>query len=906
MQKAYRNAASGQSLIFTPLLKGDSAEHDESVAAYKEGGESYQKAWLENFGFSSMKEMAGALKEASGKSDAKFSRLKDPAVKKTVEDLSGGLKKAQCDIDHIVEKQLGGTSVPSNLQLLTSSKNQEPGRETYRKLVELVHEIRRSPLWDLGVRKLQIRIAEVAVPPGASDAGSEIEGVLRSGAVRGSRQPEGGGKPIFLFAGGQGEKVPVRESGETTLGILVRRVVPGMRLKTYTRSGAGGASARDRVSAELDGRAMKAIGADSQEGGEKGSRGNSLISLEAHLVTPKTDSNGFSLAETIASGGLSNTEVRRLKLAPGNKNIKFYYPYLSPGELTEIGLDERGGLRGEGFIYSSVPFLGRLAVVYAEDELKLAVPLTADRLVSPLPAVFRFTGGELALQLSPTPAPSGRLTFEVGPAARPVLSGSLGVTVRSGALVATGKLVPAGRLPGVGAAAGLVTWNSETGWSGKITAETTSLPASTADVELGFTTAAGGFAPYARGGITTTVRGSRLVLGAAWNGESVTYTGSAAVEKPLPLVDSVNLSGRYDEQGLFLQGEAEVGYQQFKGAMKVEYRRGGKEEKGRFSGAAALSVRTEKVDGSLTLDFDGKGGFQGKGSIGYQITKDLRPVLGIEITEDQRIRLSGEVAVGDIVLVHMWPSPQGGSIPLLKGVGAKFSFPTPVPAVTAYLEPRGSLHLNYGVGPVMLKAVVFTGELYPFEEDPRITAKLTGAFAVPAYAELSGTFGAFIGAEAALGAIGAKGGIDISPSLRIDGEGGAQLAADYGKGGFSFSAEAYARGRLTARVRVLLAAEVYAAWGALSHRWTHEVADGSVTLGPELELVLGRIAYTEDGQIIWPDPSRIGVEPSSIDAVQVIKSMLAQAKGTAPPASGSPAPHPDAPRPSPGEAATGR
>ncbi|WP_171169970.1 HNH endonuclease signature motif containing protein, partial [Streptomyces sp. I05A-00742] len=872
VQKAYDDAAAGKRLVFTPLFVGDATASYESVAAYKEGGEKYKDVWLGAFGFPTTKKLADAVTAAAADNEKVRAKLADPAVKEVVTGLGTGLLQAKCDVDHIVEKQLGGTSIPSNLQLLTSSKNQASGRETYQALVDLVRQIRDPAMRGPGVRRLQIRISRATVPTGQPDASFEIENLLRSGAVRGSdaEKAKSDGKPVALSAGGQGETVRVRDTGDTPLDMLARRIVPGMRIQTYRRAKAGAKSPEDTVLGTLDSRAVSAT------------KGDSAITLTAELVpatapAPTTAGPGGAADPTQGPPG----EARRLRLeAEKNKKIAFFYPYLSRGELTRIALDDRGDLSGEGVIHSSVPFLGKLNVVYAKDELALVAPIPAAKLVSPLPAAFRFTGGELALRLSPTLVPSGTLTFSVGPAAKPVLLGTLAVTVQNGALAATGDLTPAGRLPGVDAAAGRVVWNSESGWSGKLTANTASLPRFGADVEIGFTTASGRFAPYATGAITTTIRGSQLRLGARWDGRALSYTGSVTVAKPLPLVDSVRLSGGYGQGGLSLQGDAEVVWKQFKATMNVRYNQAEEEQEGRFSGTATIAVRTAKADGSIGLGFDEEGRYWGKGSVGYQVTKDLRPVLGVEITKDRRVRLSGQVAVGDIVLVRKWPSPQGGTVPLLKGVGVKFSFPTPVPAVTAFIELRGSLQLGYGVGPVVLRGVVFKGELYPFEDDPQVAARLTGAFVVPAYAELVGTFGAYIGAEVALGAVGAKGGIDIVPSLRIEGEGGIAIAADYDKDGFAFDAEAYAKGRLTAGVKVLLAAELYAAWGVFSHRWTYEVASVSAQLGPELKLTLGRVAYAKDGRITWPSLSQIKVEPESIDPVQVIRDMLGRGTAT--------------------------
>ena len=85
---------------------------------------------------------------------------------------------------------------------------------------------------------------------------------------------------------------------------------------------------------------------------------------------------------------------------------------------------------------------------------------------------------------------------------------------------------------------------------------------------------------------------------------------------------------------------------------------------------------------------------------------------------------------------------------------------------------------------------------------------------------------------------------------------------------------ARAKGRLTASAKVDLVADLYAAWGLFSHRWTYNVASASAQIGPELKLTLGRIAYAKDGEITWPSLSQIRAEPESIDPLAVVKEML--------------------------------
>src|SRR5262249_6455969 len=156
------------------------------VAAYKEGSEDYKDIWLRKFGFTSTAGLATAFHAAAKKDEEVKTALADKSVASLITGMSSNLKSSGCDIDHIVEKQMGGTSIPSNLQLLVSKKNQDSGRQTYQALVQLVNNIRDPNMRGPGVKKLQLRIQAATVPSGTSDASYVVENLLRKGSIKGS------------------------------------------------------------------------------------------------------------------------------------------------------------------------------------------------------------------------------------------------------------------------------------------------------------------------------------------------------------------------------------------------------------------------------------------------------------------------------------------------------------------------------------------------------------------------------------------------------------------------------------------------------------------------------------------------------------------------------------------------
>ena len=880
VQKAYDAKAGGGGLVFSPLIEGN------KVAAWKEGGEDYKSIWLGMHGFSSTQALSLAFRNAAKTDEeVKTAYAKDPAFKKVVDGLNNGLggnAGAGCDIDHIVEKQMGGTSIPSNLQLLDSAKNQASGRETYQELVKLVDAIRDPSMRGPGVRVLQLRLKSATVPAGKTDGSFVVESLLRQGKVKGSDTVKAAaeGKPVALSAGGMSETVQAKDTGDTPVGAMAKRLVPGIRLVTYKRTALGAKGKVDSVEGELDGRAVK-----------KSQSGSSAIKLIAELAPAAAPAPGAAptpadapepAAASAAAGAAPVAgEVRNLKLDPKTKpKIAFYYPYLSPGEFTSLSLDDTGTLRTEGTLVPSVPVLDKLQVRYeatrdGKESLELFTPIPAAKL-KPNTAFFRFTEGELALKLAPAFVPIGTLKFSAGPVAKPVIVGDLTAKYEAGAFQATGTLKPGSKVPGIDQASGSVNYHSEKGWSGELKASSSSIPNATIDVAAGFHGQGAQMKYWASGGLRTKVRDTDISLQARWSGAGLAYHGVAVVPDPIKgLVKSVRLEGDYAGDMLALSGSADITWRNIASKMTVNYRKKDGEE-GKFSGKADVDVNQGKATGQLNLAFNENGAFSGGGAIAYQVTKDLKPKLGVEITPTAKIKVLGSVQVGDIALSPKWPK-DGGNISIIKGLGVKFPIPTPVPGITAFGRIEGSLGLGYGVGPIMLRAVVFTGSLFPLEDDPQIDAKLSGSFALPAYAELYGVFGARLGVEVAAGAAGLEGGIDIKPSLRIDGEGGVKFDAAYKDGGFDFSASAYAKGRLTAKAKVDLVATIYALWRAVDYSWTYNVASVEAQIGPEVKLSLGTIAYSREGKFTWPSLDQVKLEPE-IDPLEVVKEMAGRGK----------------------------
>jgi len=477
VQDAYDRSAGGR-LVFTPIITAGAVSTPDSIAAFKEADEDYKSKWLRKYGFTTTQKLAAGFTTAAATNEKVKAAMADKGVETLVNGLANGLQTAKCDIDHIVEKQLGGTSIPSNLQLLQSDKNQTSGRLTYEALSGLVKQVRSPEFRGPGVLKMQIRIGKVVVPGDSSDPSLVVEQLLRDGDVVGTEQAKikAGTNSVGLTAGGMSETVNIADTGISSIETTARRLVPGAKLKKYIRGPGSKATSRDVIQGVLDNDVIQELPGKSKP-----------ITFTATRITapaaPQPDPDAAAATEAApAPAG----EMRQLKLAPGvNEAIPFYYPYLSPGSLGKLELAADGSLSGVGTIASSVPFFGTLNIVYNNASIKIVAPIPADKLKSPFPSAFRFTSGELQLALSPRLVPSGKVAFEVGPRGKLLLEGDVSAKLEGGVAEALGKIRPVGKLPGLDAAEGEVSWTSEAGWAGSLKA-TTTIKNATGSAEIGF------------------------------------------------------------------------------------------------------------------------------------------------------------------------------------------------------------------------------------------------------------------------------------------------------------------------------------------------------------------------------------------------------------------------------------
>jgi hypothetical protein len=859
VQQAYDTAASGGRLVFSPLLNGS------KVAAWKEGSEDYQSIWVRNIGFDSLRSLGAAIGKST---DAKVkTALADPGVAKAVAGMTTkGLAGSGFDIDHIVEKQIGGTSIPSNLQLLESAQNQASGRQTYQKMVELVNQLR-DPAHRPKAREIQIVFGKITVPTGKpSDASVLIESLLRSGAVKGSDDliAAAKGTPVLLTAGGQGETVRVIDGAATDIDGGAKRVVPGMKLISYRRKKGGSATKPliDEVDAELDSRAVTRSGA----------RAAVTLTATKDAAPPGVSASVGGKAASEDAAAATAGESRVLKLVSKPKSIAFFYPYLSPGELTTFGVGADGKFTAEGVIHPTLKFLPNVHILYGPSTFQATAPLNPATFKSPIPLI-QFTGGELKLDLNDGFNPSGEVRFNIGPTGKPIMNGKASVSAPGGVFTATGALTPAATMPGIKDATGEVTYSANSGWSGKLTASSAKLPNTTVTVALSFSEQGGKFVTKAEGGLVTKIRDKELNLSAAWGPSGLIYNGHLNWPKPFPIVDDVTLKGTYANDLISLEGATRFSFKdRWRGDLNVYYRqKDGDAGKLFGDGSVHVETKNKKAAGDLQIGIDDAGALTGKGAVTYQLTDKITPKLGVTLAKGGHLTISGEVSVGDIELFKKWPE-KGGERSLISA-SPSFKIPTPIPALNAAVNIHAGVGIRYSMGPGKITGLVIAGQFDPLEENTNLTATAKGKFVIPTGFGVYGDVTAKLGLEVAGGAVGVDGGVSVIPAVDLSADAVVDVAAKYEKGDFEFRGKAYIDTALKASLSVNLVASIYAAYHLVSYEWSYNAGAWSYTFPQKVKINLGEVAYA-NGQMRWPKLSDISIEPADISPLKLIQDVM--------------------------------
>ncbi len=176
--------------------------------------------------------------------------------------------------------------------------------------------------------------------------------------------------------------------------------------------------------------------------------------------------------------------------------------------------------------------------------------------------------------------------------------------------------------------------------------------------------------------------------------------------------------------------------------------------------------------------------FSGSGEITYQISANLIGTAGIEIDEQEKVRLKGALEFPKPI--HLFDPIKGNYEIFSVGV----SIPIPglsIPKVGGInVRIEGALSAGYQIGPGEIRNVKAEAAFNPFEDKPDLDIILTGQFYIGMNAHITGSIRG--GVEISIAIASVSGGLGIAVTASLDGHVLSDVKLHYQKG--KFEAEA--------------------------------------------------------------------------------------------------------------------
>jgi hypothetical protein len=711
-----------------------------------------QGRWLQGVGWPGGKQADALWQQAGG--DATFPKV-------------GGVT---CQMDHIVELQIGGNNTNENIQALDPEQNRDSGGAIKNQVFMLAEKVATdSDLSSGKAEQITFRFKSVKAkdtnkgkgevlskkcPPKPATCLS-VESCARKSTPAAATGAAAARVDYEISAGGAATTLKV-DSGfaknkaataaikDDPLNSAAAELIPGMLLDTLHHRANGG----EAIAAEID------------------TREKTRLPLAIEGKKTKFELN-------VGKDG-------KLKLAQANTNLNFTYRYLSPGAITKLGMGEDGQLQWQGHINPSVPFLGRLDVSYEKGELKVSKGLEPNKIKSPIPGV-KLVKADVSLFLAPEFKPEGTLEVQAGADKEPLAKGVIKIGKDDNGLVARGDLLI--HLPGVDETKLSVVYDSG-GWSGEVSIQSTQIKIPY--VESGALTVR--VAPKV--GVTADGKiglglpgGNKAEVGLKRQGEKWMFSGSGRFK--LPKLDEAEVHVSYDGETLVARGRTSFTFHSLRGTLDPVTYTVRKGEAGTVTGTGKLDVSKGRVTGNITVNLLPTGRFSGEGKVTVRITDKLSASAGIVVDQEEKVRLSGEMRIEVIELFKgvqgeknlfdiekNIPIP-GASIPGVGGLMAKIG---------------GGVNIGYGIGPGVLRNVFIEAAFNPLEENPDVDAGMGGRLEIPAYAKFSGYIKGGVALDVTVAEV--SGFLTVTVSLTLNGGLAAEFKGRYAKN--RFVVDAYA------------------------------------------------------------------------------------------------------------------
>lgn len=672
--------------------------------------------------------------------------------------------KETCQMDHIIELQIGGNNTTENMQALDATENQKSGREIFQFLKDKAAEIRAvvPGLKEVILHFDDVKQASSTCRP-KSCCAVEQKALTTAGT---------GGVSGAVGAGAAFEDYPIKAGSETRLEIPAGNLKPRKTLGVplaESSSGQNKAASTLVPGMVLEHLRLKAAGADSVDSCLD--TGNDKTRLP---LTVAKDKSKIALDVDAKTGELKLTNKSK------HPNIAFTYPYLSKGTITDLDYAPEG-ISGKGKLTPSIPFLSKmqLGVAFGPGRLEITAGVDPKKISPPIPGA-KITRAELTMALFPEFKPAGALDFELAPGGKKMLDAALTVEKDDAGLVARGKL--RAYIPGVDQAEGTVEYRYQKGWSGGITVESTQIKlpyVKSGTVTVGFSeksgiTAQGTVGLEVPGGHTAEVKLTRA--GSKW-----IYSGKGNFK--IPRLKETKVALTYDGEKLYGEGDTSFVLLGLDGKIKLFYSARANGGDAKVWGEGEVAFERKRAKGRLKVGLNPRQKFFGEGSLTYQVTDNLVAMAGAVLDENEKLRVKGGLR---------FPKP----IPLFKPIAGdkelfKAGITIPIPGVSIgpvglVVKIDGAVGARYSIGPGELRNAYIESEVNPLEDNPDLDVQIGATLYVGASAGIYGSIRGAIAVDAKIASL--SGGLTVTASADLAGKLEAVLLARYQKSRFDLTA----------------------------------------------------------------------------------------------------------------------
>lgn len=691
------------------------------------------------------------------------------------------VKGKTCQMDHIVELQIGGNNTTENIQPLDAGQNQSSGGAIKGEIETLAIAISNDTQLSSGnANQIKLRFNGVKQVGTPETLPADKDCPLKATS-----------NPTCLRVEECAKKLPVTKSatGAVSVSLVDYDIIAGGRPTTKLK-----------VPATFAGTAAEVVKiADNSENDPAstlipGLRLKNLIHRKNqtakpdHIETTIDDRDKTRLPISIDPAAKPFIMVvaadGKMTINPADKTkgLAFTYKYLSPGKITSMNVDDSGDVAWKGTITPKIPFIGPLGVEYSKGSLVVTKGLDEATLKKKSVLGMRLTKAQIQLALAPEFKPSGVIEMAAGPVDKPIATASLKVEADSIGLIATGKIKA--NIPRLETAESDITYKGggdRNEWNATISIKSEK-------INLGSSiSVTGGFeGTLNKGGLTFTGQldislpgDNKAQLGLKKTQTQWILFGGGTFKFP-HLKDTTVVVTYYLGSGkLVATGKTDFTIPAIglSGSLKSITFTVTEGQPLKVEGSGQLIVKKGKATGTVDVTLHPNGKFSGTGRITYKLKDNIILGATVTLTPEQKLRIEGDLEITRYELFKAY----GDKRDLFK-----FNIPIGIPGLSIgnqglVFKIGGGVTASYSFGPGTIEPLKISAGFDPLEEDPNVALTVTGSVKVPASATLSAYITGSLGIQVDVGiaSAGAEGGLKLQGDLTLKAGAFANLQAAY-------------------------------------------------------------------------------------------------------------------------------